>query len=153
MSRSADGKSYLLNIPAAETKAGRDIAAALPRQLAQRLERHIAVHLPRLRTGARSGFLFPGGTSGWIVPSNLSKRITTLVQNQVGAQFNVHLVRHLVATMLLDQDPRNMPLVQRVLDHGSQKTSERWYGMQRSRGAQLAWMETLRAATVKGATR
>jgi integrase len=92
---------------------------------------------------AKDGFLFPGATRGTISPSNLASRMKRLVETQIGANYTAHMVRHLVVTMLLDADPRNMPLAQRVLDHSSLKSTERYYGVQRSRGAQIEWMEML----------
>jgi site-specific recombinase XerD len=125
------------------SKAGHEIVAALPKPLVRRIQKHIQVYRPLLRSGAQDGFLFPGATGGAITPSNLASRMKRLVETQIGADYNTHMIRHLVVTMLLDADPRNMPLAQRVLDHGCLKTTERWYGVQRSRGAQAEWMAML----------
>jgi hypothetical protein len=125
------------------SKAGHEIVAALPKPLARRIQRHVAVYRPLLRSGAQDGFLFPGATGGTINPTNLASRMKRLVESQIGVVHNCHVIRHLVVTMLLDADPRNMPLAQRVRDHGSLKTTERWYGVQRSRGAQTEWMAML----------
>jgi integrase len=73
----------------------------------------------------------------------MARELKRLVEDQVGAEFNVHLVRHLAATLLLDADPRNMVLAHRLLDHADLKTTERYYGDARTRGAQREWATTL----------
>ena len=66
-----------------------------------------------------------------------------MVRDAVGAEFNLHLVRHLVATLLYDADPDNGPVAQRVLGHAQLKTTERIYGTLRTRGAQRNWADLL----------
>ena len=60
-----------------------------------------------------------------------------LVQDQIGAAFNVHLVRQLMVTLLLETDSRNMVVAQRMLGHGALKTTGRHYGGSRGRGVPI----------------
>jgi hypothetical protein len=140
--RLAGGKGPdTLSLPT--SKATHEIVAALPKPLARRIQNHVQLYRPLLRSGAKDGFLFPGAAGGAITPCNLASRMKRLVETQIGCNYNAHMIRHLVVTMLLDADPRNMPLAQRVLDHSCLKSTERWYGVQRSRGAQTEWMAML----------
>lgn len=143
-----DGNGHL-KIPAAECKGPRPINAIIPAAIVKRMQRHKTLFRPHLGRCA-SDYLFPGAKAGHIHPCHLAHRITRLVETQVGAEFNVHAVRHLIVTLLLDADPRNMPLAQRLLDHGQMKITERTYGQQRSRGAQREWMGMLERARRPG---
>ena len=78
-----------------------------------------------------------------IADRTLAQNVTDLVKRHVGAQFNVHLARHLAATLLLDDDEGNLPVAQALLGHADQKTTARFYAQQRTRGAQIKWMQTL----------
>jgi integrase len=62
-----------------------------------------------------------------------------LVQNQIGAEFNAHLVRHIAVHLLLEDDADNMPVAQRLIGHGDLQMTERFYGAGRSRAAQRRW--------------
>jgi len=73
----------------------------------------------------------------------MSNQLNRLVQDQVGAEFNIHLTRHLAVTLLLEDDPRNMSVAQRLIGHAQLKTTERYYGQARTRGAQRKWAQVL----------
>jgi integrase len=66
-----------------------------------------------------------------------------LVQNQIGAEFNAHLVRHIAVHLLLEDDADNMPVAQRLIGHGDLQMTERFYGAGRSRAAQRRWGDLL----------
>jgi hypothetical protein len=75
--------------------------------------------------------------------------VKELVERELGADFNIHCVRHLTATLLLEDDPRNMVLAQQLLGHRDPKTTERIYGHARIHAAQKAWGATLERAVAQ----
>ena len=112
--RHGQGRVVLLRIPAAEVKNGITLEAEVPQELARRLDRHIRIHRPALaRTMTTTTWLFPGQGEGHRCPEVLANKVSKAVRNAVGAEFNLHLVRHLVATLLYDADTGNGPVVQR----------------------------------------
>ncbi len=142
-----------LRIPASETKGGAYLQAVLPERLARRIEKHISTYRPLMET-TPSPFLFPNALGNHVADSTLASNVTNLVQRHVGAQFNVHLTRHLAATLLFDDDEGNLPVAQALLGHADQKTTARFYAQQRTRGAQIKWMQSLekRVASAKRGT-
>jgi integrase len=140
--RDTKGRIVGLCIPGSKTKTGRDEEAWFELPLIKRIERYLKVYRPLLYEGD-STFLFPGRIDGHRAPSTMAAELKRLVQDQIGAEFNVHLVRHLAAGTLLEDDPQNMPVAQRLLGHGQLKTTERYYGQAKTRGAQRKWAEVL----------
>ena len=138
--RDSKGRVISIRIPGSETKSGRDIEAMLDRKLAMRFATHVKTYRPRL-PGSQSSALFPGPTGDPIDPATISRNLKRLIENQVGAEFNPHLVRHLIPTLLFAEDASNGPVAQRMLDHSQLKTTEKHYGTARTRGAQRAWAE------------
>lgn len=141
-------------IPAEQVKNGQDVEVSLPEPVIRRLMIHVSKYRPLLDHHGTS-FLFPGRDGGHISAQVLATALKRLVQNEVGAEFSAHFVRHLAATLLLDADPTNGPIAQRLLGHTDQKTTLRAYGAQRTRGAQLAYARILeeRAAKARNSTR
>ena len=141
--RSVKALAYAeLRIPGAETKNGMHLQAALPKWLALRVDRHIKVFRPLIER-APSSFLFPSPGGSHIAARTLAQNITKAVRKLAGAEFNVHLIRHLSATYLMDDDEANLPVAQALLGHSDEKTTRRYYAQQRTRGAQIKWMQTL----------
>jgi integrase len=87
--------------------------------------------------------LFPGKNGGHLHPQTLANGIVSIVHDYAGLPFNAHLVRHLVATLIMDADPANGPIAQRMLDHTDLKTTTQFYGIQRTRGAQAMYAKIL----------
>ena len=135
-------KDGQLSIPGHETKNGAHLQAVFPERLASRIEKHISTYRPLIET-TPSPFLFPNPMGNHIADRTLAQNVTNLVKRHVGAQFNVHLARHLAATLLLDDDEGNLPVAQALLGHTDQKTTARFYAQQRTRGTQIKWMQTL----------
>lgn len=142
--RDPRGRIATLVIPGAETKGGVEIRTALRRELAVALERHIRDHRPLLAGGSDTTSLFPGRGGGKTrAASVLARRISRTVTHYTGADYNVHLARHLAATLLLDADPGNAPVAQRLLGHSSLKVTEQVYAAVRTRSAQAIYSNIL----------
>lgn len=136
--RNRQGRIIQLVIPGSEMKNGEDFRGDIPPDLGARIERHLRhfrLHLP----GNGGPYLFPSPKGGARSPRNLARCLTDLVAKGLGVQFTPHLVRHLAARLLLDADPNNAVVAQRVLGHASIKTTERMYGALRNRSALTQW--------------
>lgn len=142
--RDGRGRISGLLIPAAETKGGVEIRTALPRELAAALERHLRDFRPHLLGPTPTTSLFPGGHGRPTRdPQVLARRISQTVRRWIGADYNTHLARHLAATLLLDADPGNGPVAQRLLGHSSLKVTEQVYAAQRTRSAQAIYSQLI----------
>jgi len=141
-SRDKSGTVFRLYIPAGEVKNASTIEALLPPELAQRLETYLRDYRHHFEN-ASSTFLFPGGDNGHVSPCTVARNLKDLVESELGVDFNVHLIRHIVSTLLIADDARNIILAQQLLGHRDAKTTERIYGHVRTHAAQKAWGETL----------
>jgi integrase len=138
------GRIAALRIPGEEVKNGIHLEAAVPPPLARRIERHLAAHRPVLAKGHHGAaplWLFPGVRGRHRDPKNVAEKVARTVQDALGVPFNLHLVRHLAATVLYDAHPGNEPVVQRLFAHTQLKTTRRMYGQLGTRGAEAAWAE------------
>jgi len=140
--RDTRGRVIGLSIPSHESKNGMSSEVVFSSELAERVELYLRAFRPRLKP-AGSSALFPGRGVPHIDPQSLGRDLTRLVQSQIGIEFHPHAIRNLVATMILDDNARNAPVAQRMLDHASVKTTIRHYGQQRTRGAQREYNELL----------
>jgi integrase len=135
--RDAKGRAVGIRIP--KTKNGRTLRATFPPDFVRLFARHVEVFRP----------LLPGASGPWLLPDksgekhgsivNQTTRLAELVQARLGIDFNVHLARHLVATLLFEKDENNVRLAQQVLLHTSSKTTSRMYGELNTTGAQQRW--------------
>lgn len=80
--------------------------------------------------GARpdNPYLFPaGGETAWRAPETLNAQFRLHTRKFAGLSLNIHTMRHIVAKLILDQDPTQMELVRRLLGHTSVRTTESYY--------------------------
>lgn len=136
------GNHVGLRIPAEEVKNGVELHAAFPPGLTARLKRHVMVYRPLLLS-APNDYLFPGQHGNHLSSARVAHHITTMVSRGLGIQFHPHLVRHLAATLILDENPNGAAIAQRLLGHLDVKTTTQFYGQQRTRGAQKVWNDLL----------
>ena len=139
-------------IVAGEVKNRRDIDVILPRELAARIERHISVFRPHVPGHDEGSSLFPGRSGASRKPETIGRVLRRMVERQLGARFNAHLARHLAAEMLMEDDPNNIVVVQRLLGHADPKTTASIYGITRTSAAQGKYaglVEGLRQREVK----
>lgn len=131
-------------IPAGETKGGVAVRAELPPVLCERIALHMTKYRPLMEC-PEGPFLFSWSATEPLDPATLAHHLTRLVERQVGVRFSPHLARHLAATILLDEDPANLPVAQALLGHADPKTTGRFYGAQTTRSAQAHWNRILEA--------
>lgn len=138
-----DHSGKVCGIRVRRTKNGITVQAEFPPALVRLFERHLMVFRPRL----------PGATSPWLIPSldgtthgsieGHASALAKIVQKRLGADFNVHLARHLVATILYEQEGDNSVLTQRILGHTEVKSTQRMYGELSTAGAHHQWGKTI----------
>lgn len=96
------------------------------------------------------------GNSDWLFPSPdgsthlslsyVSTRVTSLVQKQVGVDFNPHLARHLAAMIYLQNQPGHYEAVRRLLGHSSTSATLDAYASFETDGVGKAYGEFLEGA-------
>jgi integrase len=111
-----------ISIPANEVKNRVALAMELPPDSAALVRRYIDTARPRLGDPT-SAYLFPGSRLG--TPKTmqaLRTQISKAMAHEAGVAWHPHLFRHLIAKLVLDDDPGADALVTRSL--GQKKGSE-----------------------------
>jgi len=142
--RNPDGKLYRIKFTAEEAKTAKPIDVVISKDLSATLDRHIKKYRPML-PGADSPWLFPGTEGRHRAPCNLAKKVSALIQEHLGVQFNLHLYRHLCALTNYNADENAGPVVQALLDHADLRTTEGAYVAIRGRAAQRRYADILAA--------
>lgn len=132
-----------LCLPGAVIKNGVAVDAPIDPVLARLIDRHIKVYRPALRGAGKSGFLFPGDDGGARTPDAIARGVTMVVKQELGVEFSIGLIRHIVATMLYESSPQAGPVAQRLLGHTSVKTTELMYGHLTTRSAHDTWAKVI----------
>jgi integrase len=97
-----------------------------------------------LRSGAtNSEWLFPGEKGGHMAPDWLGKRISAVLEAELGVRMTLHTFRHLAASIVLDANPDAIGTAQALLAHKSHKTTDRKYGVLRQRGVSKRYGDRL----------
>ncbi|SEA96301.1 hypothetical protein [Rubrimonas cliftonensis] len=154
-----DGEGRL-QIPAGETKTGVGVIVVLDPETVARLKVYIDRILPVARKLAQAHddnpHLFPGdhliakdrlyeSGCGFITPSKANTRFRQHLLRWCGIDLNMHVMRHLAAKVILDEDPSAMALVQVMLGHLWIKTTESYYAEVSKIIAQRRWQALLSA--------
>lgn len=145
--RDRKGRIVGLSIPGEHTKTGVPIEAAIDATFARRIVEYFD-RFVRPKQGGDS-YIFPRQSSGCVTGNELSQGLAREVRRHLGIEFNPHLVRALIATIILDSDPDAVAVAQRMLEHMNVETTIRHYGMQRGRAAQRQYEQFL-ARTLRG---
>lgn len=149
-----------LQIPAAETKTGVGITVIIDTETVARLKVYRDHFLPVARklAGAHADnpHLFPGAFTkakgrtyetgcGFITPGKANNRFRQHLKRWCGIDLNMHVMRHLAAKIILDEDPSAMAIVQVMLGHLWMKTTESYYAEVSKIIAQRRWQALLNA--------
>jgi integrase len=143
LERNDRGHFVRLCVPATEVKNGIELSSDIPPALARHIERHITLHRPALLGSDASTLLFPGPSGRQRAMGSLARVVAREVRAATGVAFNIHMVRHIAADLLYEDNPENGPVVQGLLAHTELKTTEAIYGVRRTRSAQRVWMSIL----------
>jgi len=154
----------MLQIPAAETKTGVGVVVVIDPETVVRLKLYRDRFLPVARklAGAHpdNPHLFPGACTtakgrvyesgcGFVTPSKANTRFRQHLKRWCGVDLNMHVMRHLAAKVILDEDPSAMALVQVMLGHLCITTTESYYAEVSKIIAQRRWQALLSAGARK----
>jgi integrase len=147
------GRVQRLVFAAIETKGTKDIDAHLAPEFASRFDQYLKVFRPLRPDHNANNWLFPWERGRHLSESTVAAHVTRLVESQLGARFNIHLTRHLSATLLLNANVNNLPLVQRLLGHAQPSTTYKKYGVVTTAVAQRAYEKIVDDLTTKASKR
>lgn len=128
-----------------EVKNSEPILFQVPSILNAFIERYLNIDRPRLAGRCKSET-----DAVWLSLKGgpLSKPGIALVFNRIGREMlgysiNPHSVRHVQATRILDNDPRDLNVASFALAHGDIGTVSQFYDQSGSRAAQEVWRQML----------
>lgn len=121
------GKAVGMHVAAGKTKTGqRPLIWEFPPRLVEMIARYEREFLPVLAEEGNR-FLFPGMNGKHRDLGDFADNLSRRVEREIGADFNLHLVRHLTAYRILKRKPGSYELVSRVLGHASTVTTRTYY--------------------------
>ena len=140
--RDERGVIQQIRLPRQETKTrNRHIIIKVSQELARRIDWHWKHCRPFLLFGSSADlpYLFVGPNGNARRASTLGKSITRRVAAELGKDFTPHLARHLLVSILLEQDPNNLAVASRLLNHASTQITGEIYGVLLTGSAQGVW--------------
>jgi integrase/recombinase XerD len=146
------GDCYWISIEGQDTKNGRPIEFALPRDLTEPIECYLARHRPYLLAQGSSDGLPALWVSSWGSPLSsklLAKRISQRTAEAFGKRMSPHLFRDAAATAIATDDPEHVGMILPILGHASLQVSEKHYNQAKtlqSARKYLNVLEVLRAS-------
>lgn len=121
------GKAVGMHVAAGKTKTRRrPLVWEFPSRLVEMIARFEREFLPILAEPGNK-FLFPGLNGKHRDLGDFADKLSRRVEREIGADFNLHLVRHLTAYRILKRMPGAYELVSRVLGHTSTVTTRTYY--------------------------
>ncbi len=121
------GKAVGMHVAAGKTKTRRrPLVWEFPSRLVEMIARFEREFLPTLAEEGNR-FLFPGLNGKHRDLGDFADKLSRRVEREIGADFNLHLVRHLTAYRILKRMPGAYELVSRVLGHTSTVTTRTYY--------------------------
>ncbi|OYV61964.1 MAG: hypothetical protein B7X01_01835 [Acidiphilium sp. 21-62-4] len=145
--RDREGHIVGLLVPGERTKTGVPIEAVFDATFGRRIAEYFERFLQPVEHATI--FMFPNQNADHVTGAALSQGLAREVRLHLGITFNTHIVRALIATIILDADPNAIAVAQRMLEHTHVDTTTRHYGMLRGRGAQRQY-ENILTATLRG---
>ncbi|MGC9371241.1 MAG: site-specific integrase [Paracoccaceae bacterium] len=140
--RPGDGQVYLV-LEDQDTKTGRPIEFALPRDVVKLLDAHLATRCPEM-CAPGTPWLFPRRDGqGPIEPNALSARLTKRLWKEVGIKMNAHLFRHFAVMIWLDANPGGYEVARRLLGHSEISHTINMYSGLEVRSAMRVFSELL----------
>jgi len=115
-----------LLVRASSTKTGEAIDWPIPPHSAQLIDDWLKHYRPVLAPPGNS-FLFPGQDKKSRNEAEFANYLSDLVEEQIGAAFNMHLARHFAVVRYLRANPGQYATVSRLLQHKKIETTIRFY--------------------------
>lgn len=114
----------------------------LPLEVAKALKEFIATYRPRL-PGSAGPYLFPGPSGGPKHHSTLAGDFRRVMRERCGLVMTPHFVRHLVAVLVVSDDPTKLSIASQALGHKTLESTRDAYLPNGSRSASRAFAKIL----------
>ena len=124
--RTGDGDRCLLLIPPEKVKNRRQLEFELTDETASILNIFLRDYRPRL-PGSEGPYLIPGATGSARSKSSVEEAISSALLKETGLIVNPHLIRDIVAKILVERDPSAYGAVTTLLGHSSDITTRAHY--------------------------
>jgi site-specific recombinase XerC len=121
----AGGKCFL-SIDGSRVKNGQPLEFELPSETASLLAEYLRDHRPKL-AGSEGPYLFPGRDGGPRPHGTIRHDFTEVMRKRCGLVMNPHLVRHTIAKIVVERDPRLYAVMSRQLGHKRMDTTMQNY--------------------------
>lgn len=105
-----------LSIDGSKVKNRQNLEFELPDDVAELMDEFIRNHRPRL-AGHEGPYLFPGRDGGPMADNTMRWDIEEALRKRAGLIVNPHLLRHIIAKIVVEQDPALCIAVSRHLGH------------------------------------
>ena len=122
------GTTGRLKIPGNLVKNGLEIDRLVPVDVAEVLREYFRYVLPLLRTSPGSNALFPGrGVDTTRGPACLGTHVSRRIEEHLGIEMNLHLFRHFIALLHLEEHPGDYEVVRILLNNRSLEIVKAFY--------------------------
>jgi len=132
----------ILTFGKSEMKNGCSFEHFLPEHVAMALKTFVSTYRPRL-PGSSGPYLFPGPSGGPKHHATLGGDFTKVMWTRCGLVITPHLVRHLIAHLLVSDDPQLLEVVAQHLGHKTSESTRTYYLPNGSRSASRAFAKIL----------
>jgi integrase len=140
-----DGINWLIiRIPAEETKNGQALEYLLHDDAARLLEEYIVRWRPRIASEG-SSYLFPGEDGGPKSKQVLATQMRKYIRRGCGVEFHPHLIRRLVAKLILDDEAGSLEIARRQLGHADTRMLLQVYSQRENRAMQKRYLQLLQS--------
>jgi integrase len=139
-------------IPKEEVKNDEPYEVELPQETADLLAVYLRTYRSRL-SSVSSPWLFPNDEGKRRVTERFSTSISEFVLRETGIKMNVHLFRHLAATLHLRANPDDLETSRRILGHRSLTTTMKFYAEIKTSAAFKRYDGMIAAARDSGRSR
>jgi integrase/recombinase XerD len=134
------GGGYRLVVSRSDVKNGEPVDVPVPTALVPHLRRYLEVHRPRLLKGRPDpGPLWISGGGRPIGYGWLYNLFRTRGMALIGQAINPHVIRHAIASGLLQDDPRDVEVAGAVLAHRGSRSVNEVYDRTGRAAAQAEW--------------
>jgi integrase len=123
------GRKHILAlmVPAGEVKNTTLIHWPMPAESGDLIQTYLNRFRPLLTPGSANRFLFPDTENGQRGAHDMSVQTIARVEGLIGAEFNLHLLRHIAVLRYLNHHPGNYETVRLLLGHKSVASTIQFY--------------------------
>lgn len=143
LKRDERGRINYLFVDSGRVKNRKAIEGEIGSELASLIKVHLTTYRPLRPGAAKSPWLFPAEGGDHLHSASLANRLSRTMSAELGTKCSVHMIRHLIVSLILTANPDAIGFAQAMLGHRSHKTTESQYGDVRQMGATARWSKQL----------